>query len=263
MSRNSASVAVSLLPAAVLSEQGKYLSMALTLVVHLLLLAFLFFGIRWTTKVDEAIEVELVSAVSLEAASPPRPVAPEPAPEPRVEPRPEPKVESRPAAPLPKPDIALKESKKEKPKPPLPAEQKPPADPFQKQLEQELKRTAADRQKVEATSAAAKELADFQTAQAAAAKAKAMADYIGRIRGKIKSNIILPADIKGNPEAVFDVVQFPSGEILSVRLKKTSNHAGYDAAVERAILKSSPLPKPERGDLFERELNLKFRPLED
>lgn len=263
MSRNSASVAVSLLPAAVLSEQGKYLSMGLTLVVHLLLLAFLFFGIRWTTQVDEAIEVELVSAVPQEAATPPRPVAPEP----RVEPRPEPRVESRPAAPLPKPDIALKDDKKEKkekkekPKPPL--EQKPQADPFQKQLEQELKRTSAERRSAEAASAAARELADFQAAQASAAKARAIADYIGKIRGKIKSNIILPADIKGNPEAVFDVVQFPSGEILSVRLKKSSGHAGYDAAVERAILKSSPLPKPERGDLFERELNLKFRPLED
>ena len=90
-----------------------------------------------------------------------------------------------------------------------------------------------------------------------------MADYTGKIKAKIKGNIILPADIKGNPEAIFEVVQVPSGEILSVRLKKTSGHAGYDAAVERAILKSSPLPKPERGDLFARDLTLKFHPLED
>ena len=36
----------------------------------------------------------------------------------------------------------------------------------------------------------------------------------------------------------------------------------YDTAVERAILKSSPLPKPDKGELFERELILTFRPHE-
>jgi hypothetical protein len=30
--------------------------------------------------------------------------------------------------------------------------------------------------------------------------------------------------------------------------------------VERAILKSSPLPKPDKGELFQRELILTFRP---
>ena len=31
-------------------------------------------------------------------------------------------------------------------------------------------------------------------------------------------------------------------------------------AMERAILKSSPLPRPDRADLFQRELRLRFRP---
>lgn len=90
-----------------------------------------------------------------------------------------------------------------------------------------------------------------------------MIDYVGKIRARIRSNIILPPDIKGNPEAVFEVVQFPSGEILSVHLKKSSGHAAYDAAVERAIHKSSPLPKPENGALFSRTLELRFHPLDD
>jgi colicin import membrane protein len=34
----------------------------------------------------------------------------------------------------------------------------------------------------------------------------------------------------------------------------------YDQAVERAIHKSSPLPKPDRPDLWMREFNLKVRP---
>ena len=58
------------------------------------------------------------------------------------------------------------------------------------------------------------------------------------------------------------MIQLPTGEVLSVRLKKPSGSAAYDAAVERAILKSSPLPKPDKGELFQRELILTFRPHE-
>jgi colicin import membrane protein len=34
----------------------------------------------------------------------------------------------------------------------------------------------------------------------------------------------------------------------------------YDEAVKWAILKSSPLPKPEQPGVFERQLELRFRP---
>ena len=58
------------------------------------------------------------------------------------------------------------------------------------------------------------------------------------------------------------MVQLPTGEVLNARLRKSSGHKPYDDAVERAILKASPLPKPERPDLFQRSLELKFRPLD-
>ena len=76
----------------------------------------------------------------------------------------------------------------------------------------------------------------------------------------MKSNWILPQNIQGNPEAVFLVVQIPSGDVISVKLAKSSGNRAYDEAVERAILKSSPLPKPPSPDLFSRELKLTFRP---
>jgi len=73
---------------------------------------------------------------------------------------------------------------------------------------------------------------------------------------------VLPPEIKGNPEAIFDVVQLPTGEVLSARLRKSSGNKAYDEAVERAILKSSPLPRPDRPEQFQRNLDLKFRPHE-
>jgi colicin import membrane protein len=45
-----------------------------------------------------------------------------------------------------------------------------------------------------------------------------------------------------------------------VRRRKSSGHAGYDAAVERAIYKSQPLPKPDQASVFRRDLELRFRP---
>ena len=99
-------------------------------------------------------------------------------------------------------------------------------------------------------------------AAAGAARNKSQLDWIDKIRSRIRGNINLPADIPGNPEAVFDVVQLPTGEIIDVKLCKSSGVRAYDEAVQRAILKSSPLPKPVPADLFQRNLELRFRPLD-
>jgi len=101
-----------------------------------------------------------------------------------------------------------------------------------------------------------------EQAAAGAARNKAQLDWIDRIRSRIRGYINLPPDIPGNPEAIFDVVQLPTGEIIDVKLRKSSGVRAYDDAVQRAILKASPLPKPVPADLFQRNLELRFRPLD-
>ena len=236
---------------------GKRISIALAVAVHVLLAVFLFYGVSWQTKVPDAVEVELVRATPEPA---PAPVAVPPAPNP--EPPPPPVPEPKPAPPPPKPDIAIKEKEKPKPPPPKPVPAPiptPRVDPFQEQLKREAEHLTQRKQ----AENAAQELAQVKASQAAAARSKAVADYLGRIRGKIRGNIVLPPEIKGNPEAIFEVTQLPSGEVISVKLKKSSGHAALDAAVERAILKSSPLPRPEQGDVFDRLLNIPYLPRED
>ena len=227
-------------------KPGKRISFALAISVHLLLAAFLFYGVRWQTKATNVVEVELVVATPEPAVvAPPAPVAVPPAP--TVEP-----------PPPPKPDIAIKE--KEKPKPPPKVEPpRPRVDPVQEQIKREMEQLTQRKNMDNAE----REVAQKQAAQAKAAHDKAIADYMSRIRGKIRGNIVVPPEIKGNPEAVFDVTQLPSGEIVTVRLKRSSGHATLDAAIERAILKSNPLPKPQQADLFERSLELRFKPLDD
>ncbi|QDX82416.1 hypothetical protein B9N43_14935 [Denitratisoma sp. DHT3] len=237
-------------------EPGKLVSGLLAAGVHILLALFLFYGVRWQTTAPEAVEVELVSAPPSVAAPEPQ-AEPAPQPEPKVEPKPEPRPEPKPVA---KPDIALKEKEKEKPKPAI-KETPPPSrvDALKSALDKEFARLTGRK----AAASAEQDLARHKADLAAAARSKGIADYLSRIRGKIRGNIVLPPGVQGNPEAVFLVTQLPSGEVLSVKQKRSSGNPALDSAIERAILKSSPLPKPDNTELFSRDLELKFRPMEE
>jgi colicin import membrane protein len=239
-------------------EPGKVPSVVLAVAVHVLLAVFLFFGVRWQNKEPEAVMVELWS-------SPPAPVVekivvepPPPMPEPKPEVKPAPVIEP------PKPDIALekkKETKKEPPKKEVPKKEKEPP-------KLELDRSKDIRAQLERESAELSKqlekdrILDQMKREGAASAAKADAAYAARLNAKIKGNVVIPPGILGNPEAIFDVVQLPTGEVMSVKLRKPSGHKAFDEAVERAILKSSPLPKPERPEQFQRSLEIKFKPLD-
>jgi colicin import membrane protein len=234
-------------------EPGKLASGLLAAAVHILLAMLLFYGVRWQTTAPEAVEVELVQAMA-PAEEPEAAPEPEPRPEPKVEPRPEPK-------PVAKPDIALKE--KEKPKPPPQEKPRTKVDELKDRFKNLLNRDAAQLSNRKAAASAGQDLARHEARQAAAAREKGIADYLSKIRGKIRGNIVLPPNIQGNPEAIFLVTQLPSGEVLSVKQTSSSGIPALDAAIERAIRKSSPLPKPDNSELFSRELELKFRPMEE
>lgn len=229
------------------SPPGKRISIALAVIVHLALAAFLIYGVRWQTQAPGAVEVELVQA-------PPAPPPPAPEPEPKAEPAPAPKPEPKPEPPPPpkKPDIAVKEKPKPKEAP------KPLLDRLSEMLRHEEEAVSARR----AADAAAQETVRRQQAEAASARSRSIADYSERIRAKIRGNIVLPPGLKGNPTAHVEVAQLPSGEIITVRIARPSGHAGYDDAVDRAIWKSNPLPKPADPALFERRLDLTFCPQE-
>ena len=89
-------------------------------------------------------------------------------------------------------------------------------------------------------------------------------EYMDQIRRKIRGNIVLPSGIVGNPEAQFAVTQLPTGEVLPpVVIKKSSGNKALDEAVERAILKSSPLPKPKNPKDFERTIGISYKPFDE
>jgi colicin import membrane protein len=236
------------------NKPGKRISIALAIAVHLLLAGFLVYGVRWQTRVTDVVEVELVRA-----APGPAPVPPAVPPEPTIAPPPppEPKAEPKPAISPPKPEIAIKE--KEKPKPPPKVEPKPRPNPFDEQLKREDEQLTQRKNLDDAEREVAQKLA----VQAKAAHDKATASYVDSIVRSIRPKIVVPPEVKGHPEAVYNVTQLPSGDIVDVTRERSSGNATLDFAIERAILKSSPLPKPQSADLFSRELRLRFRPLDD
>ena len=271
-------------------EPGRRKALAFTILVHAGLIAALFLGVQWKRSQPDVVEVELWSSRPVPAAQPapppPPPPEPEVKPEPRPEPKPEPRVEPKPPPAPAKPDIAIKEEKKKpepkkpepkpEPKPeskkpePKPEPKKPEAKPEPKappppDFSEMLKRESAERSS-RSSAAAAQQLSNAARAEAelrAAAGKKGLQDYAAKIRQKVKSNISLPPTIQGNPEAIFDVNQLPGGEVLEVRLRKSSGNGSLDAAIERAIRKSSPLPLPDDPAHFRRDLEIKYRPFEE
>jgi len=133
----------------------------------------------------------------------------------------------------------------------------------QKELQQQKaaqKAVADQRARAEAE---ARQMRQLQAEQKASENKRALAEYIDRVRGKIRGNISLPPGIQGNPEAIFEVTQLPTGEVLEVKVRRSSGNPALDTAVERAIRKSSPLPKPAQPELFERVLRIPYRPRDE
>lgn len=73
------------------------------------------------------------------------------------------------------------------------------------------------------------------------------ASYAGRIRGKVKPNIVFGDDIPGNPMAEVEVKCAPDGTILSKRVIQTSGHKSWDDAVIKALEKTEKLPLDTDG----------------
>ena len=137
------------------------------------------------------------------------------------------------------------------------AEQRQRLEARERKLERELSQ-------IRTTTVQRQDVQQAQEEQDAAARAMTE-DYRARISARIRQRVILPPDLQGNPEAIYNVSLLPGGTVTEVRLVKTSGVATYDAAVERAIFAAQPLPVPEDPGSFQanfKKLRLNFRPKE-
>lgn len=240
-------------------DPGKLTSALLAAAVHLALLAVLVFGVRWQNRPAEAVTVELWEP------PPPAPVVEAPKPEPKpVAVKPE---AAKPEPAVPKPEIVEKKTPPPKPKPEPKAAAKPvpKAEPFKPRVDETQKRIREELAREQASLAVDRErqlIKDQLAREAASVNARALATWMDKIRVHIrgKINVQIADAVPGNPEAVFNVTLLPSYEVLKISKLKSSGNRAYDDEVERAILKASPLPRPDKSELFSRELHLTFHP---
>lgn len=266
--------------AAAINSREQALASGLAFAMHVLFLILMVFGVSWQHKqIDTAVVVDLwrdlptVATPPAAEAPPPPQVKPEPPPPaPKVEVKPPPKPEPVPVA---KPDIALKEKQeKERKLKEQQAEEKKKlaAEKAHEEALEKKKRAEADALKSKrAAEAAAKSAADEQqkardalAAQQAAAAKREIDKYMDGIRTRVKRFVLVPPSVQGNPEADFSVTLLPGGEVLDVRLNKSSGNAAYDAAIEAAIRKAQPYTVPT-GDQFQqyfRRFTMAFRPVQ-
>jgi colicin import membrane protein len=254
-------------------QPRRFLSFALTVAVHVGLLVFLSLGVIWPDEPLGTLEVGLVGAPSgpALASAPPAPPPEPPKPEP---PKPEPPKPEPP--PQPKPEIATKDptppkpEKKPEPKHEPKPEPKPPEPPplkpidLQKQLEQKLAQTIER----EAGTRKANEILEGggqrgQGGQRGGNPGELDA-YRSAIAAKVYQHLTPPPGLSGKPNADFEIEQVMGsrgGEVINVRLLRSSGNHALDQAIERAIRRADPLPPPSNPALFNRKLKITFHPL--
>ncbi|HTN49692.1 MAG TPA: energy transducer TonB [Burkholderiaceae bacterium] len=248
-------------------ERGTGPAFLISLGAHTLLFIAIAFVIRWKTEPAGPVSAELWSG--LPPVAEPAPPPPPPPPPVRVERAPEPE-------PV-KPDIVL-EQKKPEPKPEKKVEPVKKAEPAKKvepdtKAEQRKRdEEARERKAAEAAvekqrqAALARMTADAGTGPAAAAGSPGMPrGYDSQVAGCIKQWISFPVQEgmqKGQYVAEFEVQLAPDGQQLGApRRVHPSGLAQYDEAVERAIRRCDPFPRPRDGAM-PRSLRLTFDPVE-
>jgi colicin import membrane protein len=264
---------------------GMRSGLALAILAHVLLIIALTFSVNWKASEPEGVVAELWSALPQTAA--PRPIPPEPRPAPPVvEPKPAPPVAKPEPAPPPRVDaqIAIERAARERAlreeaervEAARQAELKKREDARREEAKRaEAKRVEAERQRAaeqaeqkklaeqakkdEARQAAIREAnlrrmmsqagtSDDTTAAGNAARTSGpSASYAGRIKARIKPNIVLTSTVAGNPAATIEVKVAPDGTIVGRKLITSSGSGTWDETVLRAIDKTEVLPKDVDG----------------
>ena len=85
--------------------------------------------------------------------------------------------------------------------------------------------------------------------------------YVHSIYDQIKSNWSVPPKSDGAECSVL-ITQDAAGEILSSSVRKCSGHLEFRKSIEAAMEKASPLPRSENPACFDRNLLLRFRPID-
>jgi colicin import membrane protein len=131
---------------------------------------------------------------------------------------------------------------------------------------QREKEAAAQRERDRQVTEQRRREAELQAALAAEAeRAEAVAagqldEYMRMLETRIRQHWDRPLSARQGIDCVVNVVQLPSGDVMSASVAACNGDDAVRRSIERAVLEASPLPKPPDPSLFERNLRVNFRP---
>ncbi len=253
------------------ASPGLLRAFVLALLAHALLLAGLTLGVQWRREAPRlSAEAELWSAIPEQAAPalqepeshPPEPVQPVAAPQPIQPPRVDIALEQEKKRRLKQQQLELElrqeklrqehrkaEQLKKDQAEKLKQAEKAKKDALEKKRqEQENKKLEEQRQthlkRIAGLAGASGATQSSATAQQASGPS---ASYAGRIRARIKPNIVFTQEIAGNPGTEVEVRTAPDGTIVGRKITQSSANKAWDDAVLNAIDKTEVLPRDTDG----------------
>lgn len=140
----------------------------------------------------------------------------------------------------------------------------------QRQAAEEAQRQAAEAERRRQEAIAARHQAELEAQlqaelaaeaeRTAAVQAGMLDQYIGLIQNHIQRQWIAPASARAGLECTLYVTQVPGGVVRDVRVGQCNGDAAVVRSIEAAVLRASPLPRPPVPALFDRNLEVTFRP---
>jgi colicin import membrane protein len=118
-------------------------------------------------------------------------------------------------------------------------------------------RAAAEQRRREAELQAAIEL-DRERAEAESAGL--LDQYMALLEDAIKDEWNRPLSARPGVDCVVQVVQVQTGDVLSARVASCNGDDAVRRSIEKAVMDASPLPRAPDPTLFQRNLNVRFKP---
>lgn len=164
----------------------------------------------------------------------------------------------------------IEQQKRDRKKADAAAERKRQADADKRRLDAERAREAEverqrrenDRVRAEVEAARQAEL-DAESDRLDAMTANAKMAYMFAIRQRVMSRWAMPASATAGIECIAHIKQLPGGEVISVRIGRCNGDAAVRRSIMAAIQRASPLPTPRDPSVFDREIQLEFRPKDE
>jgi colicin import membrane protein len=263
---------------------GTWRAVGYALAVHLVLIAVLFIGLRWSSRPAPPIQA-YVAEEPKAATRPPEPEVKQKDEEQRRAAEQEQEQERQRREAEAQRKVAeekrraeevqrAQEEKKRIEAKRRAEEEKRRAEEEKRRAEEEKRQAEAKRRQEEAQrrkqaeqalkeNLAAEERAREEAAQAARVRSQ-VDQYTELVRQRVSRSWSRPPGTRTGLQCTVFVRVAPGGEVLDVRISRSSGDVGFDRSVQNAVYKAVPLPVPADQVVFEafREIEFVFHPQE-